>query len=72
MMTIQAEYGGGGSIHGAAMEAVALATRLECWIEFNFNGVICTATVNGDPAKLATDYFAQVRRKTSGVRMAFS
>jgi hypothetical protein len=72
MIILHADYEGGESIHTAAAEAVRLATRLECWIEFNFNGVICTATVNGNPAKLATDYFAQMRRKTSGERLAFS
>lgn len=43
----------GTHIKDAAVEACALATRLDIWVNFKFNGVDCNAEPHSDPEKLA-------------------
>ena len=61
MMTIKAEVTAGESISNAFVEAIALADKLDCYVEFNFNGVMCIANPGGNPKKGAEGYHDSIR-----------
>jgi hypothetical protein len=63
MMTIKVEPNAGDKIENTFKEAVALANKLRCYVEFDFNGVACIACPGGDPKKGASAYFDAIQSK---------
>jgi hypothetical protein len=45
--TIKLEFSAGDDIKGAFSEAIRIAKQLNCFTEFNFNGVTCLAHPKG-------------------------
>ena len=45
--TVKLEFNAGDDIKGAFTEAIRIAKQLNCYAEFNFNGVTCLAHPEG-------------------------
>jgi len=63
MITIKAEMMPGDSILNSFEEATRIATMLNCYIDFNFNGISCYARPNGDPKRGEKEYHEQIKSK---------
>jgi hypothetical protein len=63
MLTLKVEMIAGSEIEKSFTEAVELATKLNCYVDFNFNGVECTATPNGNPIKGVFAYHEAIKSK---------
>lgn len=61
--TIKLEFIAGDSIESAFEEAIRIASILDVWCEFNFNGVICFASKSGDIKKGVESYNKQIGQK---------
>jgi hypothetical protein len=70
-MSITVEFQGGTSIQAAAAEAVALATKMGCWVHFKFNDVRCHVSPNSDPVTLV-DGFREASKPGVKYPMAFA
>jgi hypothetical protein len=70
-MTIKSEFDPGAEIEKSFIEAVRVATILQCIIEFKFNEVTCLAYPNSDPLLGASEYFRAIKSKDR-FKMAFS
>lgn len=64
-MSIKVEMEPGATIENAAEQSCALATKLGCDIDFNFNGVHCVAQPNGDPKEMIGMFFLVLSSATS-------
>ena len=69
MITIKAEVRPGSTILEAFTECIKFANKLECIVEFKFNGVVCIAYQNGNAEKGAESFF---KNCTSDVKIAWS
>lgn len=56
MMTIKAEALAGTEITKAFKDAIKLAEKLECYVEFEFNQVTCFTSPGGNAEKGAKEY----------------
>lgn len=63
MLTIKADPNAGDEIDKTFKEAVTLANKLQCYVEFNFNGVVCIACPDGNPEKGASAYHDAINTK---------
>jgi len=61
---IKVEFLAGTKISDAAYESVAIAGRVGCWVEFNFNGVLIIANSNSAPADIETKYHKELKAKS--------
>lgn len=61
MLTIKATPGA--EIHSSFVEAIAMAKKLNCFIEFDFNGVKCLADPKGSADRGAQAYQDVVNEK---------
>lgn len=55
-LTIKAEVEPGSTINDASKQAVELASKLNTYVEFSFNGVTCIAKPGGDAEKLVKNF----------------
>lgn len=69
MIIIKAQMTPGTTVFEAFDEAIKVAKKLECYIEFNFNGVICLAYPNGTAKRGEESYMQNIKLKTN---VAFS
>ena len=69
--TLKAEFMPGDSIEGAFEESIRLSKLLDCWIEFNFNGVLCMSNKNGNVERGVNAYRNELKKK-DGQMLAFS
>jgi len=72
LLTIKVKVLGGATIESTFKEAIKLATKLGCKIEFNFNGVLCMAYPNGDYLKGIENYYYEIKKENGFVKIAFS
>ncbi|HEX6171371.1 MAG TPA: hypothetical protein VFZ33_16905 [Chitinophagaceae bacterium] len=61
MLTIKVEAQPGSEIEQTFQQAIELSKKLDCWIDFNFNGVHCMANPNGNPKTGAENYHKAIR-----------
>lgn len=69
MLTIKVEASPGAHISDAFKEAIALADKLDCFVEFKFNDVTCIANPGGSYEKGEEAYSDSV---TSGRSYKFA
>lgn len=69
-MYLTVRFLAGESIESACDEACALATRIDCAIEFEFNGVTCVAHPRSYSALLVQRWQEAMMGSDSRVRMA--
>jgi hypothetical protein len=65
MLTIKADVTAGSDIEQAFKDAIKLADTLNCFVEFDFNGILCSANPGGNAAKGSAHYFEQLNSKDS-------
>lgn len=70
MLTIKAEAIAGSSIQNTFEEATLIAKKLDCYVDFDFNGVHCTAHPGGDSKVGAERYFEAVKQDEKLFRYA--
>jgi len=63
MLTIKAEATPGDEIQNTFEEAIQLAKKLNCYIEFDFNGVKCLSDPKGSAKRGAEQYYAVINEK---------
>lgn len=63
IVTLKVEIGLGSSVFKVFEEAIRVATQLNVYIEFNFNGVTCLARPNDDAKKSVKSYIIAVNNK---------
>jgi len=56
ILTIKAEVTPWSEITEAFKKAIKVAKKLDCYVAFDFNGVHCVATPNGDAEKGSSQY----------------
>jgi len=61
MLTIKAEAAPGAEIQQTFKEAIIIAKKLNCWVDFNFNGVQCMASPEGSDEKGAAAYHKAIQ-----------
>lgn len=69
--TMKIEFMPGSTIKAAFEEAIRLATLLNVWIEFNFNGVTCSAKSSSN-AELGVDNYRKALSGDNKFKHAFS
>ncbi len=70
MLTIKVEAIAGASIQNTFEEATLIAKKLDCYVDFNFNGVKCSAHPGGDSKVGAERYFEALKVKDEIARYA--
>lgn len=60
MLTIKVEATAGCEITEAFVEAITIADKLNCFVQFDFNGVTCIAHPGGNPKKGAEIYHSVI------------
>lgn len=68
---IKISINGGASIEDTLRDAIALANKLDLWVEFDFNGVTCHAHKNGNCDDFLKN-FKEACEKKDGHKYAFS
>lgn len=63
-LTIKAEVSPGCDIENAFIMAVNLAKRLDCTVEFDFNGVTCLSRPEGDISTGVAEYHRAIQEST--------
>lgn len=63
MLTIKAEATPGAEIQKTFEDAIQLAKKLNCYVEFDFNDVKCLADPKGSAARGAENYHAVTSEK---------
>lgn len=63
MLTIKAEAIAGASIENTFDDAAKLANKTGCYVEFNFNDILCCAHPNGNSLIGVENYNREVRKK---------
>jgi hypothetical protein len=69
--TMKVEFMPGSTIKAAFEEAIRLATLLNVWIEFNFNGVTCSAKSSSN-AELGVVNYQKALSGDSEFKIAFA
>ena len=69
--TIKVEFIAGDTIEDAFEESIRLAKLLNCWIEFNFNGVTCTSNRSGEIMRGVASYHKEIQSDKCS-KVAFS
>jgi len=64
-LTIKAEVMAGENIRDAFEAAITLSKKLDCFVDFDFNGVHCTASASGSPEIGEENYHLALRTKTN-------
>lgn len=64
MITIKAEMSAGCSIDSAFKEAKEVAIKLNCFIDFDFNGIHCTASPTSKLENVMDVYLNVIRSKS--------
>lgn len=62
MLTINVEITPGEDITSAFADAIELAKKLNCWVNFKFNGVECATGPNGNADFGAENYLKALSR----------
>lgn len=70
--TIKLEFNPGDSIEEAFSEAIRIATILNVWVEFNFNGVTCITNSKGNIDKGIESYHAELKKEDYKSKVAFA
>lgn len=69
--TIKLEFDPGDNIQDAFKQAIRIATILDVWCQFNFNGVTCITGADGEIDK-GVEAYHKVRKEVRGVSLAFA
>ena len=62
-VSMKIEFNAGNSIENAFEDAIELANRVGCTMEFKFNDVTCLAYPGDNPKTGAEAYYDQLKRK---------
>lgn len=68
-MTIKVDFDAGQEILTAFADAIKLAKKLDCTVEFKFNDVLCVANEYGNPITGEENYRKALKEK---YKIAFS
>lgn len=71
MLTITVTADPGAEIEKTFEESIALSIKLQCYVEFDFNGVTCISAPDGDKKIGVINYDREIQKK-SGVKIATS
>lgn len=63
VVTIKVEILAGTSIEDAFKETISLSKKLECYVDFDFNGVQCTSRPNGSVSNGTSNYHDAISGK---------
>lgn len=60
MLRIKVEVSAGSSIEGTFEDAISMAKRLGCNIDFDFNGIKCSCNSNSNPSKGIKNWYEAI------------